>query len=86
LSSEAANGNKRSKGRDVQFRELIARASEAEKLKVGNFTVVFYGLRIFDCKTAHFCGTQRECGMPETPSFRDAVQRTENTRKNSFLN
>jgi len=36
--------------RDVEFRESNARA--AEKLKVENFTVVFYGLRILCCKTA----------------------------------
>lgn len=55
-------------------------------LAQSDFTVVFYGLRIFDCKTAQLCGTQRECGMAETPSTRNGAQRSENTRKNSVLN
>jgi hypothetical protein len=50
------------------------------------FTVVFYGLGNFGCKTAQFCVTQRECRMAELPSVRDDVQRSENERKNSFLN
>jgi hypothetical protein len=50
------------------------------------FTVVFYGVRIFGCKTAHLSGTQREWLTTETPSIRDAVQASENSRKNSLLN
>jgi hypothetical protein len=49
------------------------------------FTVVFYGLEIFGCKTVQFCVTRRDCGMAETPSVRDDVQRSGNTRENSFL-
>jgi hypothetical protein len=30
------------------------------------FTVVFYGLKFFDVKTAQFCVTQRESEMAET--------------------
>jgi len=50
------------------------------------FTVVSYGLRIFGCKNTQLCVTRCERYWPETPSVRDAVQRSENTRKNSFLN
>ena len=50
------------------------------------FTVVFYGLRIFGCKTAQLNGTQREWLTTETPSIRDAVQGSENVHKKSFLN
>jgi hypothetical protein len=50
------------------------------------FTVVFYGLKIFCCKTVQLCVTPCECGMAGLPSIRDAAQRSENTRKNSFLN
>ena len=51
-----------------------------------SFTVVFYGLTIFACKTAQFCVTLRESEMAETPSVSNAAQAGENTRKNSFLN
>jgi hypothetical protein len=50
------------------------------------FTVVFYGLKNSWCKTAQFCVTRRERYWLETPSIRDAAQRSENMRKNSFLN
>jgi hypothetical protein len=46
----------------------------------------FYGLKIFRCKTAQFRVTRRECLMTETPSISDAVQLSENARKNSFSN
>jgi hypothetical protein len=46
----------------------------------------FYGLAIFCCKPTQFCITRCERCWPETPSFRDDMQRTENMRKNSFLN
>jgi hypothetical protein len=49
-------------------------------------TVVFYGLKTFGCKTAQLSVMQRECRMVETPIDSIAVQRSENTRKNSFLN
>ena len=51
-----------------------------------SFTVVFYGLTIFACKTAQFCVTLRESEMAETPSVSNATQPGENTGKNSFLN
>src|SRR5947208_6520190 len=50
------------------------------------FTVVFYGLRSFGCKTAQLCVTHREWLTTETPSISVTVQRSENTRKKSFLN
>jgi hypothetical protein len=50
------------------------------------FTVIFYGLTIFSCKTAQRSVTQRECRMAELPSVSVAAQRSENARKNSFLN
>jgi hypothetical protein len=53
---------------------------------IQRFTVVFYGVRIFGCKTAHLSVTPRECGMAETPSVGNDVQRCENKRKNSVLN
>ena len=51
-----------------------------------NFTVVFYGLRPFCCKTARFCVTPCERLTTETPSVCDGMQRWENTRKKSFFN
>jgi hypothetical protein len=50
------------------------------------FHCLFYGLRIFHCKTAQFCATRRESELLETPGVSDAAQAGENTRKNSFLN
>jgi len=50
------------------------------------FTVVFYGLRIFCCKTAQSRVTACEFLTTELPSVRDAVQRSESARRNSFLN
>jgi hypothetical protein len=51
-----------------------------------SFTVAFYGLKILCRKTAQFCATRREYLTTETPSTSDAVQCSENERKNSFLN
>jgi hypothetical protein len=51
-----------------------------------HFTVVFYGLKILCRKTAQLSVTQRKCRMAEAPSVSNAVQRSENPRKNSFLN
>jgi hypothetical protein len=50
------------------------------------FTAVFYGVRIFGCKTAQFRATQRNTEMAETPSVGNGAQASENARKNSFLN
>ena len=50
------------------------------------FTVVFYGVKIFCCKTAQLSVTQRECGMAKTPNVSNCVQHCENRRKNSLLN
>jgi len=47
---------------------------------------LFYGLRNFCCKTAQVCATRREYEMAETPSVSNGAQRSENKRKNSFLN
>jgi hypothetical protein len=49
-------------------------------------TVVFYGLKIFACKTAQFSVTQRECRMAEAPSVSDTVQRSEKPRNSLVLN
>src|SRR5438270_13049017 len=46
----------------------------------------FYGPAIFCCKRTEFCVMRCERCWPETRSFRDDVQRTENMRRNSFLN
>jgi hypothetical protein len=46
----------------------------------------FYGAPIFCCKTAQFCEMRCKTEMAETPSVRNAAQRGENARKNSFLN
>jgi len=46
----------------------------------------FYGRTNFWCKTVQFCATGRECLTTKTPSVSHAVQRSENRRKNSFLN
>jgi hypothetical protein len=50
------------------------------------FHGLFYGLRNFCCKTAHFCATRRDSEATETPSISNAAQRCENARKRSFLN
>jgi hypothetical protein len=50
------------------------------------FTVVFYGLKTFRCKTAQFYAMRRESRFTESSSICDGVQLSENTRKNSFLN
>ena len=50
------------------------------------FHGLFYGLRNFRCKTAHFCATRRESETTETPSVSNAAQASENARKNSVLN
>jgi len=47
---------------------------------------MFYDLKTFRCKTPHLSVKQREWLTTETPSVSIAVQRSENTRKNSFLN
>jgi hypothetical protein len=44
------------------------------------FTVVFYGVKIFCCKTAQLSVTQRECGMAKTPNVSNCVQHCENRR------
>jgi len=50
------------------------------------FRGLFYGLRNFRCKTAHFCATRRESETTETPSVSNAAQASENAHKNSVLN
>src|SRR5438034_10711200 len=51
-----------------------------------SFTVVFYGVKCFLCKTAQLCATRRESEMAGTPSVRNGAQGCENARKKSFLN
>jgi hypothetical protein len=50
------------------------------------FTVVFYGLLMFCCKTARFCATGRDSRSAAAPRIRIALQRSESTRKNSSFN
>ena len=50
------------------------------------FTVVFYGVKKFCCKTPQLCVTQCECLATETPSVRNGAQACENTRKKFSLN
>jgi hypothetical protein len=49
------------------------------------FTVIFYGQKIFWCKTAQFCARRRESEMTESPSFCNGAQARENKRKKLFL-
>jgi hypothetical protein len=63
-----------------------ADAISGRGLRAESFTVVFYGLKIFCCKMAQLCVTRRKYCTAETPSVSDTAQRSENTRKNSFLN
>jgi hypothetical protein len=51
-----------------------------------NFHGHFYGLKIFGCKTTQLCATRCESRMDELRSVSNDVQRSENKRKNSFLN
>src|SRR5215471_4576900 len=60
--------------------------TRAREDRVLAFTVIFYGLKDFCCKTAQFCATQRESDFPETPSVSNGAQTGENARKNSLLN
>jgi nucleoside-diphosphate-sugar epimerase len=46
----------------------------------------FYGRVKFCCKTEQFCATRCQWDRSQLPSGCDAVQRRENSRKNSFLN
>jgi hypothetical protein len=50
------------------------------------FTVVFYGLKTFSRKAAQFCATRCEYRILGIPSVCDAMQRSENARRNPFLN
>jgi hypothetical protein len=50
------------------------------------FTVFFYGLRNFCCKTMQFCATPRECPTTELPSVRNAAQSSEMIRNSLGLN
>jgi phosphosulfolactate phosphohydrolase-like enzyme len=68
-----------------QSRPRLADLCHAHAL-AGAFTVIFYGLRNFCCKTVQLCATQRESEMTETPSVRNAAQAGEKGRKNSFFN
>jgi hypothetical protein len=52
----------------------------------GFFTVVFYDLEIFGCKTAQLCATRRECETPTSRSIRNGLQRCENLRNSLGLN
>jgi len=44
------------------------------------FHGLFYGLRNFRCKTAHFCATRRESETTETPGVSNAAQASKNAR------
>jgi len=54
--------------------------------RADRFTVGFYGLRIFGCKTLQLCASRCEWHCSRLPSNRNAVQQSENARKNSVLN
>ena len=71
------------------MRAVLTRAAARGKQKVAKadgfhtretaklFTVVFYGLKIFDCKTAQFCATRCECETAEhvaSATLRKAVK------------
>src|SRR5438046_2808925 len=71
--------------RPILPRQCIPTAKQPIAKRAEFFTVVFYGLAICCCKTAQFCVKRCERYWPETPSFCDDVQRTENTRKKLFL-
>ena len=61
-------------------------AAEPCTERTPSFTVVFYGGRIFCCKTAQFCVTRCECEMTEIPNIGNDAQADENPRENSLLN
>ena len=50
------------------------------------FTVVFYGLKTFCCKTAQFYAMRRESRFTESSSVSNGVQRSENARNSLGLN
>jgi hypothetical protein len=50
----------------------------ARNKRKGFFTVVFYGLKSFCCKTAQFYETLCQPLTSKTPSMRDGVQHCEN--------
>src|SRR5262245_60350763 len=59
--------------------------------KLGNLTALLAKIRPAvsasgPCKTAQFYATRCESRMTELPSVSNGVQRSENPRKNSFLN
>jgi hypothetical protein len=60
--------------------------NHSARTRARSFTVVFYVVKSFGCKTAQFRVTRRECEMAETPSAGKATQAGENARKNSVLN
>jgi len=78
----------------IERQNIPTRAREAFELSIRCpavngpklFTVVFYGVRNFCCKTTQSCATQRQSKMAEIPSVRNDVQRCENTRKKFFFN
>jgi hypothetical protein len=49
-----------------------------------SFTVIFYGLKDFRCKTTQFCVTPREWEMAEAATINNAAQADENARKSSL--
>jgi hypothetical protein len=86
-SSASRNALKLTLSKSRRFRrgDALPQGETPRKKQAEFFTVVFYGLRKSRCKTAQFCVTRYEYLMTETPSICDAVQRSENTHKISFL-
>jgi hypothetical protein len=60
--------------------------TEPRKVLPVVFTVVFYGLTIFSCKTARFYATRCKPNSLGLPMIRNAMQHSENVRNSLVLN
>ena len=65
---------------------MVPHAEETRQIEREPFSVVFYGLRTFDCKIAQFYAMLHESEMTETPGVSNTVQVGENARKTPPLN
>ena len=72
----------------VAARESLAEAeiSYSARDRQALFTVIFYGLPTFSCKTAQLCATAPQIRFPLVSFEKHAAQRPEKLRKNSALN
>ena len=66
--------------------QMVPHAEETRQIEREPFSVVFYGLRTFDCKIAQFYAMLHESEMTETPGVSNTVQVGENARKTPPLN